>query len=431
MKLFSTAACLLFSATAFAQDIRSYVQANTARVATLDATSDDYADLAAVGQAIGEARVVMLGEQDHGDGPAFQAKTRLVKYLHERKGFAVLAFESDFYGLTTGWDQLAKQPDSIRHFLQQNIFLNWSNSADCRYLLQQYIPQSFQTSSPLQVAGFDSQLYLAYSRTHLRQELAGYLASQGVASKFPSPAAYQAFLEAVQGLVGQQLKPAAYRPDMRQTLADGLQLISQAQLAAGDTSAWQRVVESLRAYSVPDRAAAEKARDKAMADNLTFLLTHQYQNAKVIVWAANQHIMKHSDQLPSQSKASRDQSFSLIMRDKMGTYFVQDPQWARQTYVLGFASYQGTAGRLDTAPYTYPVQVPDKNGLETWVPTSIAYGFLDFTPYNKQFNYPTTPFLLKSPSHYTVPARVAPIPWNLVYDGLFFIRDTRATTKIK
>ncbi|RZK86660.1 MAG: hypothetical protein EOO62_40450 [Hymenobacter sp.] len=385
MKLLSTAACLLFSATAFAQDIRSYVQANTARVAPPDATSDDYADLAAVGQAIGEARVVMLGEQDHGDGPAFQAKTRLVKYLHERKGFAVLAFESDFYGLTTGWDQLAKQPDSIRHFLQQNIFLNWSNSADCR------------------------------STTRCQADV--------------SPAAYQAFLEAVQGLVGQQLKPAAYRPDMRQTLASGLQLISQAQLAAGDTSAWQRVVASLRAYSVPDRVAAEKARDKAMADNLTFLLTHQYQNAKVIVWAANQHIMKYSDQLPSQSKASRDQSFDLIMRDKMGTYFVQDPQWARQTYVLGFASYQGTAGRLDTAPYTYPVQAPDKNGLETWVPASIAYGFLDFTPYNKQFNYPATPFLLKSPSHYTVPARVAPIPWNLVYDGLFFIRDTRATTK--
>ncbi|GGG59990.1 hypothetical protein [Hymenobacter glacieicola] len=73
--------------------------------------------------------------------------------------------------------------------------------------------------------------------------------------------------------------------------------------------------------------------------------------------------------------------------------------------------------------------MPNKNGLENWVPTSIAYGFLDFTPYNKQFNYPTTPFLLKSPMHFTIPARVAPIPWNLVYDGLFFIRDTQATKK--
>lgn len=107
MKFLSTAACLLLCSTAFGQDIRSYVTTHTVPVATLDATSDDYGDLAAFGQAIGDARVVMLGEQDHGDGPAYQAKTRLVKYLHERKGFTVLAFESDFYGLTTGWDKLA------------------------------------------------------------------------------------------------------------------------------------------------------------------------------------------------------------------------------------------------------------------------------------------------------------------------------------
>ncbi|MGI4863082.1 MAG: erythromycin esterase family protein [Janthinobacterium lividum] len=426
MKLLSTVAGLLFCATAFAQDIRSYVAANTVPVATLDATSDDYADLAAVGQAIGEARVVMLGEQDHGDGSTFQAKTRLVKYLHERKGFTVLAFESDFYGLTTGWSQLAKQPDSIRHFLQQNIFLNWARSADCRYLFQQYIPQSFQTSSPLNITGFDSQLYLLYSYAHLKQDLDTYLTSQGIASKFSSAAAYQAFLAAVEAVISEQRKPGTFRPAMRKPLANGLQLVSQAQLAAHDTSAWRRVVESLRAFIVPDRVAAEEARDKAMADNLTFLLTHQYPDAKVIVWAANQHIMKHTDQLPSKGK-----DFDKVMRHKMGTYFVQDPQWARQTYVLGFASYQGTAGRLDTAPYTYPVQVPDVNGLETWVPASIAYGFLDFTSYNQQFHYPATPFLLKSPSHYTIPARVAPIAWNLVYDGLFFIRDMRATTKIE
>lgn len=136
MKFLSTAAGLLLCATAFGQDIRSYVATNTVLVATLDATSDDYGDLAAVGQAIGEARVVMLGEQDHGDDPTFQAKTRLIKYLHERKGSTVLAFESDFYGLTAGWDKLAKQPDSIRRFLRQNMFSNWTNSADCRYLFE-------------------------------------------------------------------------------------------------------------------------------------------------------------------------------------------------------------------------------------------------------------------------------------------------------
>ncbi len=41
--------------------------------------------------------MVLLGEQHHGDGATFQAKTRLVKYLHEQKGFNVLVWESDVY----------------------------------------------------------------------------------------------------------------------------------------------------------------------------------------------------------------------------------------------------------------------------------------------------------------------------------------------
>lgn len=421
MKSLITAACLFLSLTAFAQDIHAYVATSTVPIATVDAAADDYADLAPLGQAIGDAWVVMLGEQDHGDGTAFQAKTRLVKYLHERKGFTVLAFESDFYGLTTGWQKLAKQPDSIRHFLQRNVLFLWAHSADCRYLFEQYIPQSFQTSSPLQVTGFDSQLIYPYSRAHLKQDLDRYLVSRGVVSKFPSPAAYQTFLEAVHGLVVKDFEPKAYRPDRRQTLENGFQLVSQALLAAGDTSVWPRVLASLQAY-MDTTWDTQEVRDKAMADNLEFLLTHQYKGAKIIVWAANTHIMKHTDQITGKGK-----NFNRVIWPNMGTYFVQDPLQARQTYVLGFASYQGTAGRLGTAPY--PVPVPDKKGLETWIPASIAYGFLDFTPYNKQFNYPATPFLLKSPFHYTIPARVAPIAWNLVYDGLFFIRDMQATAK--
>ncbi|GGG59996.1 erythromycin esterase family protein [Hymenobacter glacieicola] len=330
MKLFSTAVCLLLCAPTFAQDIRSYVTTNTVRVATLDAASDEYQDLAAVGQAIGDARVVMLGEQDHGDGPAFQAKTRLIKYLHERKGFTVLAFESDFYGLTTGWEKLTQQPDSIRRFLRYNIFPLWARSEDCRYLFQHYIPQSLQTANPLHVAGFDSQLYLSYSYLHLRKDLDSYLVRQGIAGKFPSPAAYQQFIEAVQGLIAEPRTPGAFRPGMRKDLENGLQLVSQAQLAAHDTSAWPRVLASLQAYMVQ----GDEARDKAMADNLKFLLTNQYEDAKVIVWAANTHIMKHTDRITGKGK-----DFNRVIFHNMGTYFVQDPLWARQTYVLGFASY--------------------------------------------------------------------------------------------
>ena len=78
-------------------------------IASIQPDLVEFSDLDAVGAAIGDARIVMLGEQDHGDGATFLAKTRLIKYLHEEKGFNVLAFEADFFGLNEGWSQLPKR----------------------------------------------------------------------------------------------------------------------------------------------------------------------------------------------------------------------------------------------------------------------------------------------------------------------------------
>jgi erythromycin esterase-like protein len=84
---------LFFSLQTEGQDlIRDYVKSNTVRLSSINPDSIDYSDLAPIGRAIGDARVVMLGEQDHGDAPTFLAKARLIKYLHEKKGFNVLAF---------------------------------------------------------------------------------------------------------------------------------------------------------------------------------------------------------------------------------------------------------------------------------------------------------------------------------------------------
>src|SRR5262245_61862370 len=79
--------------------IKAYVQQTAVPIQTVQPEATDYSDLEAIGNAIGDAKIVMLGEQDHGDAPTYLAKTRLVKYLHEKKGFNVLAVESDFYAL--------------------------------------------------------------------------------------------------------------------------------------------------------------------------------------------------------------------------------------------------------------------------------------------------------------------------------------------
>ncbi len=65
------------------------------------AADDDFSDLAPLAAAIGDARIVQLGETTHGDGAAFLAKVRLVKFLHQHHGFDVL-HEVIFQGLFRG-----------------------------------------------------------------------------------------------------------------------------------------------------------------------------------------------------------------------------------------------------------------------------------------------------------------------------------------
>src|SRR5262249_6050536 len=66
---------------------------------SIDFDDDDFEDLEAFGKAVGNARIVMLGEQTHRDGTTRLAKARLVRYLHEEMDFDVLAFEGGLYDM--------------------------------------------------------------------------------------------------------------------------------------------------------------------------------------------------------------------------------------------------------------------------------------------------------------------------------------------
>jgi len=138
-------------------------------IRTLAATDDDFTDLGFLRETLRGVRIVQLGEQTHGDGATFEAKVRLIKFLHQELGFGVVAFESGLYDCRMAWDRI-RAGDDASAAAQAAIFSLWSESAQVAPLWP-YLAQEASSKQPLILAGFDSQFTGRFSQDGLAKSL--------------------------------------------------------------------------------------------------------------------------------------------------------------------------------------------------------------------------------------------------------------------
>ena len=394
------------------KDIKDYVKLNTNSVTTIDPKDTDYSDLEAIGNAIGDARIVMLGEQDHGDAPTFLAKTRLIQYLHEKKGFNVLAFESDFFGLNYGWDQIKKSEREIDSLLTKNIFPIWTHCDAFQHLLKNYIPQTFKTNTPLQISGIDNQMSTPVIFDQLDSFLKSKRFSNAFVEKYSTemkPYLHNWARHSHDNI--SNLKTLSYLTEIQEEL--------EKELSRDDF--WWVLIENLKALNfelvnvrnIRNYSLAHNVRDSQMAKNLKWLSEVKYSEEKIIVWAASGHVAKHSGHYP--------QSF-LNTVISLGSAFTRDTNMLKNTYILGFTAYEGKAGRI-LPPTTYTVDKPHTNSFENWVNKSYEYAFVNFASYRDRFPDRKELFYMSGSSqpnswlHKNTKAE-----WAYIFDGVFFIR---------
>ena len=105
------AACLAAALLLFDDEARlDWLVDNAAVIRSADIGDTDFADLEPLQRAIGEPRVVQLGEQSHGDGTTFLMKGRLIRFLHE----ANMHVAHDVKNLTPD-----RAPDRFRNYQTQ------------------------------------------------------------------------------------------------------------------------------------------------------------------------------------------------------------------------------------------------------------------------------------------------------------------------
>lgn len=285
-------------------EAQSWVEANhfPIRSAIYD---EDFSDLAFLNDLIGDRSVVQLGESSHGTAEFNHLKTRMIKYLHQEKGFNVVAFESGFFeGVYSDSIRATGSGDELMRF----IFGVWNTNEVIE--LFRYVSETQSGPSPLRLAGFDIQISSPYY-SRLQAFIGNIPESETLTDSFK------------QELIGNARQVQALQTDFQSQdcFSSSFVVSAACRDIANDMSDLKDVMlrNSERLAAIPDQdrditilgialyAATQQLdysptwllrgmqisselRDLGMATVFDRLMNDLFPNEKIVIWAHNGHI---------------------------------------------------------------------------------------------------------------------------------------------
>lgn len=298
--------------------------------------SSNFEDLQFLKDVLKDKRIVYLGENSHGVSEFNTLKTRLIKFLHEEMNFEVIAFES---GLAETFTVQHIEDDlSPKDKMFISTFSVWHSPPFLS--LFEYIEKTQESEQPLTLSGFDIQPQVnAYQKWFENQngEMLPGLTELIVKTEtrlFSPPYI-------------QTRKSEEKRLSLIEQYEKILSLMEQKKDEIKDYEFHHKIIENrllaMNDYYQSGISTKEKLkiRDKAMAENMKWLVETVYPNKKIIVWGHNDHIRKDSQFL-------------------MGEYLYHE--FGDRSYVIGLFMNEGTAALNNRK--TYEVGSRPKGSLE-------------------------------------------------------------------
>lgn len=290
------------------------------------------ADLRKLRGAIGKARLVALGEATHGTREFFQLKHRLVEYLVSELGFTVFAIEANLPECRAINAYVVDGQGDARTALAGIYFWTW-NTEEVLAMIEWMRAWNADPRHPRKVrfVGFDMQ-----TTTVAYATVAAFVRAR-------TPADADALLAplAPYGARGRPPEGAAL-----EAIGNGLSALSAR--FAGDAAAWRsadpagyvlarqdlRVLEQAHAMHRAEGTGSNgmggyDARDRAMADNVDWLLAQEPKGTRMVLWAHNGHV-------------ARKRGSGMIT---MGSHLAQ--RHGRDYHVLGFGFGEGAFQAMD------------------------------------------------------------------------------------
>lgn len=405
----------------------AWLEENVVRVASIDPANHDFSDLEPLAEAIGDSRVVFLGEQSHGDGSCFLAKARLIAFLHQRMGFDVLVFESGMFDCREVHRALAAGEETLLGAFDRGVFGIWTRSAQVEPLLR-YVRGTYDDGAPLEVAGYDSQFTAADAEAALRwpEAVRAYFA----AADHPVAAQADAFAadasEWLSDYVGRQARLEAAPRQMTglRAIAAAADEAMPALIAAHgplEAAFMRRTIDDAVGTHASNIVFADNpsgtgqargltnARDKRMAENLVWLANDYFRGRKLIVWAATFHGV-HDIRTIRPEAQSRLYEVLVVAGGPSKQSLGDD------LYTIGFEAHQGEAGRVWMPVSPVPPSPAGSLG-DLLSRTDHPFLFLDFRRLPAE-HWLRTPVVARVLGY--APATAV---WPEQMDALFFTRD--------
>jgi len=364
-----------------------WLSRNASPIRSIDPTitDDDFSDLKPLMKAIGNSRIVVLGEQSHGDGATFLAKGRLIKFLHQKMGFDVLAWEAGLFNCKDMDAAVRDTAISLQDAINRGIYPIWGASAQVRPVFE-YARSVARTGRPLEMIGFDHQFSgTGGAGTRWRDAMIAFVDKAGSAIL---PELLRSSLINDTSLVFRaDAKPADLRSvEDRWKALPALLDEARARLESVHGPRYARLMrrtaddavislEGLARFREAGgqfRSADNNLRDQRMAENLIWLANDRYKGRRVIVWAATFHALHE----PSAIKLGAGSSFSYQDVVTMGK--VARKLFGRHMYTIGFTAANGEAGN-PMGSQTVELKTSEDGSLEDlWTRTGHQFSFVDF-----------------------------------------------------
>jgi protein-L-isoaspartate(D-aspartate) O-methyltransferase len=314
----------------------------------------DDANLDALLERIGDARVVLLGESSHGTSEFYRMRALITEALINRKGFRIVAVEADWPDAASydQWVRLGVAPGGDRPPFARFPTWMWRNVEVGDFLERlRDFNQTLPKTEKVRFAGLD--LYGMYNAI---DDVLEYLddvdaetaavARQRYGCLTPwqsDPAAY-----------GKAAITGAYRSCERDVVAMLDRLLSER--VSGTGLGDERLFEAIQNarlianaemyYRIMYYGSAESwnLRDRHMFDTLELLLDFHGPGSKAVVWEHNSHI---GDASATEMSARGELNVGQLCRERFGD----------QAYSVGFGTDRGTVAAASY--WNGPMEVKD------------------------------------------------------------------------